>query len=119
MLVFPRPLGTNPGTRPPRLVVTLGTPFTGKPESSNASRLFEALNDRERQAPAVRAARREPPPVPTTSIYSRTDGVVAWRCSIEPPGPQTKSVAVSASHTGMGVNALVLKLIAQRQGTTP
>ena len=50
----------------------------------------------------------------TTSIYSRTDGVVAWRCSIEPPGPQTKSVAVSASHTGMGVNPMVLKLVAQR-----
>lgn len=97
-----------------RLVITLGTPFTVKPEASNASRLFEALNGREHLAPAVRLARSEPPPVPTTSIYSRTDGVVAWRCSIEPPGPQTESIAVSASHTGMGVNPMVLKLVAQR-----
>ena len=98
-----------------RLVITLGTPFTGRPEPSNVSRLFEALNGREHLEPAVRAARREPPPVPTTSIYSRTDGIVPWRCSIEPSGPQVESIDVpAASHAGMAVNPMVLEIIAQR-----
>ena len=97
-----------------RQVITLGTPFTGKPEASNASRLFEALNGRQHLDPATLCARREPPPVPTTSIYSRTDGIVAWRCSVEPPGPRAESIAVPASHSGMGVNPMVLKIIAQR-----
>ncbi len=98
-----------------RQVITLGTPFTGEPEANSASRLFEALNGREHLAPSIRAERRAPPPVPTTSIYSRTDGIVAWRCSIEPPGPRTESIDVPASsHAGMGVNPLVLKIVAQR-----
>ena len=98
-----------------RQVITLGTPFTGKPGPSNVSRLYEALNGREHLDPAVRAARRVPPPVPTTSIYSRTDGIVAWRCSVEPLGPHAESIDVpAASHAGMGVNPLVLKVIVER-----
>ena len=97
-----------------RQVITLGTPFTGGPESSHAWRLFEALNGREHRATEIRAARRAPPPVPTTSIYSRSDGVVAWRCSIEPQSERTESIEVPASHAGMAVNPIVVRLIAQR-----
>ena len=98
-----------------RQVITLGTPFTGRHESNGASRLYDALNNREYLDPASRAGVRTAPPVPTTSIYSRTDGVVAWRSSIEAPGPQTESINVpAASHVGMAVNPIVLKIIAQR-----
>ena len=46
---------------------------------------------------------RVPPPVPTTSIYSRTDGVVSWRCSLNPPGALVENIEVHASHVGMGI----------------
>jgi pimeloyl-ACP methyl ester carboxylesterase len=98
-----------------RQVITLGTPFTGKPESNGASRLYETLNDREYLDVSARAELSKAPPVPTTSIYSRGDGIVAWRCSVEPPGPQTESIDVpAASHVGMAMNPFVLKIIAQR-----
>ena len=38
---------------------------------------------RRRRADGARSAR--PPPVPTTSIYSRSDGIVSWRCSLNEP----------------------------------
>ena len=57
---------------------------------------------------------RTPPPVPTTSIYSRTDGIVAWQCSLNDPSPLTENIEVHASHTGMGLNPLALYAVADR-----
>ena len=97
-----------------RFVITLGTPFTGGARSSNAWRLFEALNGRDHFAPAVRAGMRQAPPVPTSSIYSRSDGVVAWQCCLQAEGQRTENIEVDGSHTGMAVNPLVLHAIADR-----
>ena len=57
---------------------------------------------------------RKPPPVPTTSIYSRTDGIVSWRCSLNEPGPLAENIEVHASHVGMGMNPLALYAVADR-----
>jgi hypothetical protein len=57
---------------------------------------------------------RTPPPVPTTSIYSRSDGIVSWQCSLNEPGPLAENIEVQASHTGMGMNPLALYAIADR-----
>ena len=54
------------------------------------------------------------PPVPTTSIFSRSDGIVAWRCSLNEPGPLAENIEVPASHVGMGMNPLALYAIADR-----
>ena len=97
-----------------RLVITLGTPFSGGARSTNAWRLFEMMNGREHSEPQARAAMCQAPPVPTTSIYSRTDGIVAWQCSIDLAGPMSENIEVAGSHTGMGVNPLVLHVIADR-----
>ena len=97
-----------------RLVITLGTPFTGGARSTNAWRLYEALNGREHLDPRLRAGVREAPPVPTTSIYSRSDGVVAWQCSVQPDSMRTENIEIDASHIGMAVNPLVLHAIADR-----
>ena len=97
-----------------RCVVTLGTPFTGGPRSTNAWKIYERLNGRDHLAPQERAGVRQTPPVPTTSIYSRSDGVVAWQCSLERTGPQSENIEVETSHTGMGVNPLVLHALADR-----
>ena len=57
---------------------------------------------------------RKPPPVPTTSIYSRSDGIVSWRCSLNDPGPLAENIEVPASHVGMGANPLALYAVADR-----
>ena len=97
-----------------RVVVTLGSPFTGSPKATNAWRLYQFVSG-EREIDAERfAALREPPPVPTTSIFSRTDGVVAWQCSVEQESAMSENIEVHASHVGMGVNPTALYAIADR-----
>ena len=69
--------------------------------------------------PALQARLRTPPPVPTTSIYSRTDGIVSWRCSLNEPGPIAENIAVHGSHLGLGINPLVLYALADRLAQPP
>ncbi len=97
-----------------RQVITLGSPFTGDPLASNAVSLYTRLSGK---VPAVEPrwqALRLPPPVPTTSIYSRSDGIVAWPCSINAPGHEVENIAIAASHCGLGHHPLALYAIADR-----
>jgi hypothetical protein len=55
-----------------------------------------------------------PPPVPTTSIFSRTDGIVAWQCSVERETATAENIEVEASHIGLGVNPAAIYAIADR-----
>ncbi|MBC7958055.1 MAG: alpha/beta hydrolase [Cytophagales bacterium] len=103
-----------------RCVVTLGTPFSGHPRSNNAWRLYEMVSGhRLDEADALINQVRHPPPVPTTSIYSRTDGVVSWQCSLNEVSPLAENIAVHASHMGMGMNPLVLYALADRLTQKP
>ena len=56
----------------------------------------------------------EAPPVPTTSVFSRSDGIVAWQCCLQARVPLAESVEVTASHIGMGMNPAVWYAIADR-----
>ena len=97
-----------------RVVVTLGAPFTGSPSATNAWWLYQLVSG-DRQIDAERfAALREAPRVPTTSIFSRSDGVVAWQCSVEQETAMSENIEVHASHIGMGVNPTALYAIADR-----
>ena len=77
-----------------RCVITLGTPFTGHPKATNAWRIYEWMTGTSVADPTLIAQIKKPPPVPTTSIYSRTDGIVAWRCSLNEPGPLAENIEV-------------------------
>jgi pimeloyl-ACP methyl ester carboxylesterase len=56
-----------------------------------------------------------PADVPTTHVYSRTDGVVHWESCIDLSGsPTVENVEVMGSHVGMGLNADVYRVIADR-----
>jgi pimeloyl-ACP methyl ester carboxylesterase len=52
--------------------------------------------------------------VPCTAIYSRTDGIVAWRMAMEEPGALTDNIEVYGSHCGLGFNPAVYYAIADR-----
>ncbi|MFG6486627.1 esterase/lipase family protein [Roseateles sp. BYS78W] len=98
-----------------RCVVTLGTPFTGHPRATNAWRFFEMVSGQTvADDHALLEQIRQAPPVPTTSIYSKTDGVVAWRCSVNEPSPLAENIEVQASHIGLGVNPIALYALADR-----
>lgn len=98
-----------------RQVVTLATPHNSLAGGSHAGTIFKMLGgDTSRLTPELEARLRERPPVPTTSIYSKTDGLVSWRGCLERPGPDVENVAVEASHLGMPTHPEVLRIVADR-----
>jgi pimeloyl-ACP methyl ester carboxylesterase len=53
--------------------------------------------------------------VPTTVIFSRSDGVVHWESCVDSSGSElVENVEVMSSHVGMGLNADVYRVIAER-----
>jgi pimeloyl-ACP methyl ester carboxylesterase len=97
-----------------RAVVTLGTPFAGSLQANNAWRTYQWVRRKRPPSPHPQHDLQTPPPVPTSSIYSRSDGIVAWQCSIEAAGPMSESIEVAASHAGLGVNPFALFALADR-----
>jgi pimeloyl-ACP methyl ester carboxylesterase len=99
-----------------RTVISLGSPFARDTRANNSWRLYEAITGQrlDQIEPDRLAEVRRTPPVPTTSIFSRSDGVTAWRSALEVEGPQSESVQVPGSHLGLGFNPLVLYVIADR-----
>lgn len=99
-----------------RNVVTLGSPFAGDVRATNATRLYEALSgEAADDNPELRAAIAGDLPVPATSIYSRTDGIVNWRTCLLRPSDTAENIEVHfASHIGLGVNPAALWAVADR-----
>ena len=98
-----------------RQVITLGTPFASMRGATHAEGIYKLLNGNAAQlTDAVEARLRATPPVPTTSIYSKSDGVVCWRGCIEQRTPLSESVEVGASHLGMATHPDVLRIVVER-----
>lgn len=97
-----------------RNVVTLGSPLRGHAQSTNAWRVYELVSGRSSRDPDRMRMVTPLPEMPTTSIFSRSDGVVAWQCSLNDPGPQAENIEVLASHIGLGAHPAVLYALADR-----
>lgn len=103
-----------------RTVISLGSPHSGDPRSTNAWRFYEMVAGHSVDAPPIQTTLHKAPPVPTTSVYTKTDGVVAWQ-SCEQARPvnewkaqHTENIVVNASHMGLGVNPSVMYVLADR-----
>jgi pimeloyl-ACP methyl ester carboxylesterase len=99
-----------------RCVVTLGSPFANDIRATNATRLYELLSgEGADDNPELRAAIAGDLPVPATSIYSRSDGIVNWRTCLLRPSETAENIEVHlASHVGLGVNPAALWAVADR-----
>jgi pimeloyl-ACP methyl ester carboxylesterase len=100
-----------------RQIITLGSPFGGNPNATNVLPMYERMTGhRIRDAKTQRdlAESRTAPPVPSTAIYTRGDGIVAWQNCVEPECATTDNIEVHGSHCGLGVNPAVLYAIADR-----
>jgi pimeloyl-ACP methyl ester carboxylesterase len=98
-----------------RQVITLATPHKSMSGANHAGTIFRMLGGNTAQlTPELLARLAQRPPVPTTSIYSESDGLVAWRGCLESEGPQVENVAVQASHLGMPSHPEVLRIVADR-----
>ena len=98
-----------------RLVITLATPFRDI-SATHAARLIPIRPGGKplSEAHELREALRQPLPVPSTSIYSKSHGIVAWQSCLEEKGPRRESVEVACSHTGMGFRTEAIAVIADR-----
>jgi pimeloyl-ACP methyl ester carboxylesterase len=95
-----------------RAVVTLGSPFRSLPGYQGRSARGEAPRTSPR-------GDDRPLPVPSTSVLSRTDGIVPWRACVNPRGHEHETLEVIGSHCGLGHHPAVLYLIADRLAQSP
>jgi esterase/lipase len=101
-----------------RQVITLGTPFGGLAEPNNAEWIYRLIN-KGKKVKEVNSSFLEdlplPTPVPTTSIYSKEDGIVPWEYCIDKIEDKIhQNIQVHSSHIGMGINSSVLSIISDR-----
>lgn len=99
-----------------RSVITMGSPFAGDPKANHVSGLFERFSGKEIEdiTPELREVVHTPPPVPSTAIFSRTDGITNWKCCLERVDDTTENISVFSSHNGLGHNPLALCIVADR-----
>ncbi len=99
-----------------RQVITLGSPFAQThPRQSHAEAPYQRF--RHLHGPGAQQAREQiakPIDVPSTSVYSRWDGIVSWRTCVEPETALHQNVEVRCSHLGFGVDPATLWLVADR-----
>lgn len=99
-----------------RAVITLGSPFASGPKATNAWRVYEMASGRSAEEEDHRfgGALRDAPPVPTTAIFSRTDGICAWQGCVEQTSAMSESIEVESSHCGMGHHPAAVFAVADR-----
>lgn len=95
-----------------RQVITMGTPFKG--DATNANLAYRLLSGETTKKSAEKYPNTKiKPPVPFTSIYSRSDGIVSWRCSVEEETETSQNIEViGASHLSLGAYPTSVYLIA-------
>ncbi len=103
-----------------RQVITLGTPY-GDPRGTVVFGIMQRLNRNppdsittESLKPWIDIHRDEPRNVPTTVIYSKSDGIVHPDiATLDDRDPNVNHVKVRSSHVGFTFNARVLWVIAK------
>lgn len=100
-----------------RQVITLGSPIQmTENDESSASRIWDSL--RRHHAPGFRPPEREADrpllAVPSTSIYTRTDGIVNWKACLIRKTDRSENIRVYGSHCGLGFNAAAIYAMADR-----
>jgi len=99
-----------------RQVITLGSPFALT--DARQSHADGAYLRRRHLHAAGRVPTREqlaaPIGVPSTAVFSRRDGIVAWQACVEPETELHENVEVRCAHLGFGTDPATLWLIADR-----
>jgi len=100
-----------------RQVITMGSPFRGHPSSSNVHKIFNMFSEvsYDEMPESFLQHMAHPPPVPTTALYTRGDGVVAWQSTVElSDRDDVENIHVGGAHLGLGFNPRVLYALADR-----
>ena len=96
-------------------VISLGSPFNiGASDRTTVSPLWDALHSRGEFVRDRESLDLDEIPVPSTSIYTTTDGVVSWQSCIQTEHDHAENTRVYGSHCGLGVNVAAATVIADR-----
>jgi hypothetical protein len=96
-------------------VITLGAPVVGGPKYTQSAQAYRRRgHDLDAIERTVAARAERPIEVPVTAIYSRLDGVVAWRACVDRTERRVAHVEVFASHLALVLSASVAALVAER-----
>lgn len=96
-----------------RKVVTLGSPVVGGPRYTAVGLWYRLRGlDLRRIETDVAARYRKPLQVPVTAVWSRRDGIVAWRACIDRWSPRVRDVEVSETHLALPLAPAVLAVVA-------
>ena len=99
-----------------RQVITLGSPIRIRThDHSHGRRLYEMFEGRHVEQFAMPLEEGlDPLPMPTTSIYSRLDGIVSWHACLDVETDRSENIEVRAAHLGLGYQAAALYAVADR-----
>lgn len=109
-----------------RQVITLGSPVNVDASGSQSPALVKAMyrliahpmgpSAHVMQPRAKKLREHQLPPVPLSCLYSLGDGVVPpQEATVDAaPGSERENIRVAGSHSGLGFNALVLAILADR-----
>lgn len=81
-----------------RLVVTLGSPFSGDRRANNAWRLFQFVTGYDVDDPPIAGELADKPPVRTVALWSARDGIVAPAAARGQPGERDEAVELACRH---------------------
>jgi pimeloyl-ACP methyl ester carboxylesterase len=100
-------------------VLTLGTPIVGGPKFTSVGKRYAKRNNIDLDEFELDVHQRNSIGLtqPVTSIYSKSDGVVAWQASVDIYNHQATNIEVNGSHIGLGVNPKVWLTIADVLGS--
>jgi len=103
---------TRPGSV--RLVITMGTPFSGDRRANNAWRLFQLVAGHDVDFPPVAGDLAEKPAVRTVALWSSMDGIVAPEAARGRPGERDDAVELSCRHMAFPSDAgAILEVLRQ------
>lgn len=98
-----------------REVITISSPFAGSPRDTNVWRAFELLSGDRVDSDRVRAwgvACAAPLTIPSTAIWSRSDGLVNGFACRALDQPLARDIEVRSSHVGVQLRPVVLLTVA-------
>lgn len=107
------------GRRPDdvRQVITLAGPYRLTPgDRTRATRLYDRfahMHVASSDFPGRDGSWRQLP-MPATSIYTRSDGIVPWQTCTEPETALSENIEVVGSHCGMGHHPAAMYAVADR-----
>jgi hypothetical protein len=96
----------------PAQLRSIGAPLR-HPHRSSVDRLYARFSGQDVRLETLRHIAAAPP-VPSTSIYSRLDGIVSWRACLSDEGERAENICVPSSHCGLAHHPLTLWIVADR-----